>query len=143
SISINRGLIQAIPTSLHPQPIEEATKASILQRIPTGVQGRSHFTYFYVFNHSKYESTMTGVDVDTLTMEQYLALSWENQAPGMVKPEIRGNVNFKIKSHFMRELREDTFFGNKDEDAHDHIDWALSIIWLFNILGVFKDAGML
>ncbi|GKC29026.1 hypothetical protein Tco_1036320, partial [Tanacetum coccineum] len=46
SISINRGLIQAIPTSLPPQPIGEATKASNLRRIPPGVQGRSHFTYF-------------------------------------------------------------------------------------------------
>ncbi|GKE20517.1 protein kinase-like domain, concanavalin A-like lectin/glucanase domain protein [Tanacetum coccineum] len=61
----------------------------------------------------------------------------------MVKPEIRGNVNFKIKSQFMRELREDTFFGNKDEDAHDHIDWVLSIVGLFNIPGVTKDAVML
>ncbi|GJT45070.1 hypothetical protein Tco_0953785 [Tanacetum coccineum] len=37
SIPINRGLIQAIPTSLPPQPIGEATKASNLQRIPPGV----------------------------------------------------------------------------------------------------------
>ncbi|GJY64832.1 hypothetical protein Tco_0466292 [Tanacetum coccineum] len=37
-ISINRGLIQAIPTSLPPQPIREAKKASNLQRIPPGVQ---------------------------------------------------------------------------------------------------------
>ncbi|GJS30391.1 reverse transcriptase domain-containing protein [Tanacetum coccineum] len=43
---INRGLIQAIPTSLPPQPIGEATKASNLRRIPPGVKGRSHFTYF-------------------------------------------------------------------------------------------------
>ncbi|GJY72134.1 hypothetical protein Tco_0475837 [Tanacetum coccineum] len=86
---------------------------------------------------------MAGVDVDTLTMEQYLALSRENQAPGVVKPEIRGNVNFKIKSQFMCELREDTFSGNKDEDAHDHIDRVLSIVGLFNIPGVTKDAVML
>ncbi|GJT88786.1 uncharacterized mitochondrial protein-like protein [Tanacetum coccineum] len=86
---------------------------------------------------------MAGVDVDTLTMEQYLALSRENQAPGVVKPEIRGNVNFEIKSQFMRELREDTFSGNKDEDAHDHIDRVLNIVGLFNILGVSKDAVML
>ncbi|GJS26777.1 hypothetical protein Tco_0487397 [Tanacetum coccineum] len=87
--------------------------------------------------------TMTGVDVDTLTMEQYLALSRENQAPGVVKPKIGGNVNFEIKSQFMRELREDTFSGNKDEDAHDHIDRVLSIVGLFNIPGVSKDAVML
>ncbi|GJY28614.1 putative reverse transcriptase domain-containing protein [Tanacetum coccineum] len=46
SIPINRCLIQAIQTSLPPQPIGEATKASNLQRIPPGVQRRSHFTYF-------------------------------------------------------------------------------------------------
>ncbi|GJW19200.1 hypothetical protein Tco_0026636 [Tanacetum coccineum] len=84
---------------------------------------------------------MAGVDVDTLTMEQYLALSRENQASGVVKPEIRGNVNFEIKSQFMRELREDTFSRNKDEDSHDHIDRALSIVDLFNIPGVSKDAS--
>ncbi|GJR93066.1 hypothetical protein Tco_0265240 [Tanacetum coccineum] len=76
-------------------------------------------------------------------MEQYLALSRENQAPGVVKPEIKGNVNFEIKSQFMHELREDTFSGNKDEDAHDHIDWFLNIFGLFNIPGVSKDAVML
>ncbi|GJU48929.1 uncharacterized mitochondrial protein-like protein [Tanacetum coccineum] len=87
--------------------------------------------------------TMAGVDIDTLTMEQYLALSRENQAPGVVKPEIGGSVNFEMKSQFMRELREDTFSRNKDEDAHDHIDRVLSIVGLFNILGVSKDAVML
>ncbi|GKB65859.1 hypothetical protein Tco_0927271, partial [Tanacetum coccineum] len=66
--------------------------------------------------------TMAGVDVNNLTMEQYLALSRENQEPGVVKPKIRGNVNFEINSQFMRELREDALSGNKDEDAHDHID---------------------
>ncbi|GJT17443.1 hypothetical protein Tco_0876149 [Tanacetum coccineum] len=83
---------------------------------------------------------MAGVDVDTLTMEQYLALSRENQASGVVKPEIGGIVNFKIKSQFVRELRKDTFSKNKNEDAHDHIDWGLSIVGLFNIPGVSKDA---
>nr|GEW98014.1 hypothetical protein [Tanacetum cinerariifolium] len=34
---------------------------------------------------------MVGVDINTLTMEQYLALAWENQALGVVKPEIGGN----------------------------------------------------
>ncbi|GJV10677.1 uncharacterized mitochondrial protein-like protein [Tanacetum coccineum] len=87
--------------------------------------------------------TMAGVDIDTLIMEQYLALSRENQASGVVKPKIRGNANFEIKSQFMCELREDTFFGNKDKDAHDHIDRVLSIVGLFNIHEVSKDAVML
>ncbi|GKB58994.1 hypothetical protein Tco_0915180 [Tanacetum coccineum] len=37
SILINRGLIQAIQTSLPPHPIGEATKASNLRKIPPGV----------------------------------------------------------------------------------------------------------
>ncbi|GJW51728.1 hypothetical protein Tco_0093079 [Tanacetum coccineum] len=89
------------------------------------------------------QGTMVGVEFNTLTMEQYLALSRENQAPGVVKPEIGGNVNFKIRSQFIRELREDTLSKNKNEDDHDHIDRVLSIVGLFNIPGVFKDAVML
>ncbi|GJZ57842.1 hypothetical protein Tco_0613336 [Tanacetum coccineum] len=86
---------------------------------------------------------MAGVNFDTITMEKYLSLSRENQAPSVVKPEIGGNVNFKIKSQFMRELREDIFSENKNEDAHDHIDRVLSIVGLFNIPRVSKDAVML
>ncbi|GKD52104.1 uncharacterized mitochondrial protein-like protein, partial [Tanacetum coccineum] len=47
--------------------------------------------------HGRKSGTMAGVDVDTLTIEQYLALSQENQAPSVVKSKIGGNVNFKIK----------------------------------------------
>ncbi|GJX50662.1 retrovirus-related pol polyprotein from transposon TNT 1-94 [Tanacetum coccineum] len=66
-----------------------------------------------------------------------------NQAPGVVKPEIRGNVNFEIKSQFMRELREDTFSENKNDDAHEHMERVLDIVSLFNIPGVSRDAVML
>ncbi|GJU75244.1 hypothetical protein Tco_1272314 [Tanacetum coccineum] len=52
-------------------------------------------------------------------MEQYLVLTRGNQAPDVVKPEIGGNVNFKINSQFMRELREDTSSRNKNDDAHE------------------------
>ncbi|GJR95041.1 hypothetical protein Tco_0267215 [Tanacetum coccineum] len=55
-------------------------------------------------------------------MEQYLALTRQNQAPGVVKPKIRGDVNFEIKSQFMR---------------------ILNIVSLFNIPGVTHDEVML
>ncbi|GJZ64808.1 hypothetical protein Tco_0621504 [Tanacetum coccineum] len=51
---------------------------------------------------------MCNADINTLTMEKYLVLTRGNQAPGVVKLEIGGNVNFEIKSQFMRELRKDT-----------------------------------
>ncbi|GKE59574.1 DNA-binding pseudobarrel domain-containing protein [Tanacetum coccineum] len=47
----------------------------------------------------------------------------------MVKPEIGGNVNFEIKSQFMRELREDTLSGNKNDDAREHVERILDIKW--------------
>ncbi|GKC49466.1 hypothetical protein Tco_1072211 [Tanacetum coccineum] len=69
-------------------------------------------------------------EINNLTMEQYLALTRWNQAPGMVKPEIGGNVNFEIKSQFMREIG-----GN--------VKRVLDIVSLFNIPGVSHDAVML
>nr|GFC01428.1 hypothetical protein [Tanacetum cinerariifolium] len=50
---------------------------------------------------------------------------------------------FKIKSQFMRELREDTFSRNKYDDAQEYVERLLDIISLFNILGVIHDAVML
>ncbi|GJY25390.1 hypothetical protein Tco_0400116 [Tanacetum coccineum] len=76
-------------------------------------------------------------------MEQYIALTQGNQAPGVVKPEIGGNVNFEIKSQFMRELREDTFYGNKNDDVHELVERVLDIVSLFNILRVSHDVVML
>ncbi|GJX91594.1 reverse transcriptase domain-containing protein [Tanacetum coccineum] len=82
-------------------------------------------------------------EIDNLTMEQYLALTRGNQAPGVVKTEIGGNVYFEIKSQFMRELRENTFSGNKNDDARDHVERVLDIVSLFNIPRVTHDAVML
>nr|GFB04415.1 hypothetical protein [Tanacetum cinerariifolium] len=43
----------------------------------------------------------------------------------------------------MRELREDTFSENKNEDAHDHVDRVLNILSLFNIPRVSQDTVLL
>ncbi|GJW91310.1 hypothetical protein Tco_0168863 [Tanacetum coccineum] len=43
----------------------------------------------------------------------------------------------------MRELREDTFSGNKNDDAHELVERVLDIVSLFNIPGVTHDAVML
>ncbi|GKE35788.1 hypothetical protein Tco_1455110, partial [Tanacetum coccineum] len=72
-------------------------------------------------------SKMGDVDINTLTMEQYLALTRGNQVPGLVRPEIGNNVNFEIKSQFMRKLRENTFSSCKNDDAHEHMERVLDI----------------
>nr|GEW70034.1 hypothetical protein [Tanacetum cinerariifolium] len=48
-----------------------------------------------------------------------------------------------IKSQFMRELREDTFSINKNDDAHEHVEKVSDIVSLFNISVVTHDAVML
>ncbi|GKA92211.1 reverse transcriptase domain-containing protein [Tanacetum coccineum] len=70
---------------------------------------------------------MGDADINALTMEQYMALTHGNQALGVVKPKIGGNVNFEIKSQFMRELREYTFSGNKNDEAYEHVERILDI----------------
>ncbi|GKA31315.1 hypothetical protein Tco_0717620 [Tanacetum coccineum] len=43
----------------------------------------------------------------------------------------------------MRELREDTFSGNKNDDAHEHVERVLDIVSLFNIPDVSHNSVML
>nr|GEW31423.1 hypothetical protein [Tanacetum cinerariifolium] len=168
SIPINRGLIQAIPTSLPPQPIGEATKASNLQRIPPGVQRRSHFIYFlyliiqirilswddlgftilyYPRSGSLPVSALSDmeddVDISALTMEQYIALIPDVIKPGIVNPKIGDDVKFKINANFMRELRCKLFAGTDDEDAYEHVRTVLEIVDLFHFPGVTRNAIIL
>nr|GEU82228.1 hypothetical protein [Tanacetum cinerariifolium] len=75
-------------------------------------------------------------------MEQYMALSLGNKGPGVVRPEIGNNVNFKIKDQFMQELRDNTFSRNRDDDSHE-VKMVLDIISLFSIPRVSHDTIML
>nr|GEW00620.1 zf-CCHC domain-containing protein/DUF4219 domain-containing protein/UBN2 domain-containing protein [Tanacetum cinerariifolium] len=52
---------------------------------------------------------MGDIDINTLTMEQYIALIRDNNRSWVVKLEIGNNVDFEIKSHFMKELRRNLF----------------------------------
>lgn len=60
---------------------------------------------------------MGEVDIDTLMLEVYLALTREEQGPDLVRPAIGNDVQFEIKNQFIRELRKDPFSGSKTEDA--------------------------
>nr|GEV23166.1 hypothetical protein [Tanacetum cinerariifolium] len=43
----------------------------------------------------------------------------------------------------MSELRDNTFAGNREDDAHEHVQKVLEIVSLFNISGISHDAIML
>ncbi|GKA83792.1 hypothetical protein Tco_0805387 [Tanacetum coccineum] len=78
---------------------------------------------FYESESSESKSEEMGeVGIETLTTKHYLDLTRGNQRVGVVIPEICGNVNSKIKGQFLRELRDNTFFGNKNEDAYEHVE---------------------
>ncbi|GJR07310.1 reverse transcriptase domain-containing protein [Tanacetum coccineum] len=83
------------------------------------------------------------VNINTLTLEKYLAWVQDDIRPGMVKPEIRNDVKFKINSNFMRELRHKLFKSTDDEDAHKHVRKVLEITDIFHFPSVTYDAVML
>ncbi|GJR04895.1 reverse transcriptase domain-containing protein [Tanacetum coccineum] len=83
------------------------------------------------------------VDINTLTIEQYLAWVQDDIRPGVLKPKISNDVEFEINSNFMRELRRKLFKGTDDEDAHEHVRRVLEIADLFHFPGVTHDAVML
>ncbi|GJV72762.1 ribonuclease H-like domain-containing protein [Tanacetum coccineum] len=159
---INRGHIQAIPTSLPPQPIGEATKAYNLQRIPPGVQGRSHFTNFLylivqiqiLFTILYYPRSGSlpvsawldmeyDVDISAITIKQYIALIPDDIKPDIVNPKIGDDIEFEINSKSMRELRRKLFAGTNDEDTYEHVRTVLEIVDLFHFPGVIYDVVML
>ncbi|GJW74350.1 hypothetical protein Tco_0133720 [Tanacetum coccineum] len=87
-------------------------------------------------------TNMGAIDINTLTIEQYLALT-RRDIPGVVVPELGYDVDFEIKSQFMSELRCNLFAGINDENAYEHVRRVLEIIDLFHIPGVTHDAVML
>ncbi|GJY87851.1 hypothetical protein Tco_0502479 [Tanacetum coccineum] len=92
---------------------------------------------FYKSESSESESEdFSDIDIDTLTLEQYLALNRNNSQMGVKRHEIEKNVIFEIKSKLLRELPENTFFGGKTEDAMEHLRKILEIVVLFNTLGI-------
>ncbi|GJT97269.1 hypothetical protein Tco_1123195 [Tanacetum coccineum] len=84
-----------------------------------------------------------GVDINTLTIEQYLAWVQDDVRTGMVKPVIGNEVKFEINRYFMRELRQKLFKGIDDEDAHEHLRRVLKTADLFCFHDVTHDAVML
>ncbi|GJY37331.1 ribonuclease H-like domain-containing protein [Tanacetum coccineum] len=83
------------------------------------------------------------VDINALTIEQYIALIPDDIKPGIVNPKIGDDVEFEINANFMRELRRKLFAGTDDEDAYEHVRTVLEIVDLFHFPGVTHDAIML
>ncbi|GJZ02948.1 hypothetical protein Tco_0520909 [Tanacetum coccineum] len=83
------------------------------------------------------------IDISAFTIEQYQVLIQDNNKPGIVKPKIGDDVEFKINSNIMRELRRKLLACTDDEDAHEHVRRVLEIVDLFHFPSVTHDAVML
>ncbi|GJX45723.1 hypothetical protein Tco_0262399 [Tanacetum coccineum] len=76
---------------------------------------------FYESESSKSKSEdLNEIDIETLTLEQYLALNRNNSQVGVKRPGIEKNIVFEIKSQLLRELRENTFSEGKTADTMEH-----------------------
>nr|GEV15051.1 hypothetical protein [Tanacetum cinerariifolium] len=83
------------------------------------------------------------VDINTLTMKQYLAWVHDDIRRGVVKPKVDNDIEFEINRNFMRELKRKLFKGTNDEDAHEHVRRVLEITYLFHFPGITHDVVML
>ncbi|GJQ97292.1 homeodomain-like protein [Tanacetum coccineum] len=87
-----------------------------------------HNIYSFYESESS-ESDTKNVDIETLTLEQYLALDPNNTRRRFTYPD---NSTFEIKGQLLRELRKISFSGGPTDSAVKHISNVLEIACIFN-----------
>ncbi|GJZ99807.1 reverse transcriptase domain-containing protein [Tanacetum coccineum] len=58
----------------------------------------------------------------TETMEQYMSKTRRDYGSGVTRPMINQDTHFELKGQFLKEIRDNTFSGSKQEDANKHIE---------------------
>ncbi|GKF96210.1 hypothetical protein Tco_0288945, partial [Tanacetum coccineum] len=64
------------------------------------------------------------------TMEHYMSKTQTDYGSGVARPKIEEKDSFELKGRFLKELRENTFSGSDNEDANEHIEKFLEIVYL-------------
>nr|GEW39956.1 hypothetical protein [Tanacetum cinerariifolium] len=77
------------------------------------------------------------------TMEKYMTKTREDYSLGVARLKFDKDAKFELKGQFLKELRDNTFNGSKNEDANEHIEKVLEIFDLFNTPDVTQDQLML
>ncbi|GKC15013.1 hypothetical protein Tco_1011795 [Tanacetum coccineum] len=87
-----------------------------------------HNIYSFYESESS-ESDTENVDIETLTLEQYLALELNNTRRRFICPD---NSMFEVKGQLLKELRKNSFSGGPSDSAVEHISNVLEIASIFN-----------
>ncbi|GKA13249.1 hypothetical protein Tco_0692895 [Tanacetum coccineum] len=84
----------------------------------------------YTFYESKSsESDTENVDIETLTLQQYLALDLNNTRRKFTCPD---NSTFEVNGQLLRELHKISLSGNPTDSAVEYISNVLEIASIFN-----------
>nr|GEX76302.1 hypothetical protein [Tanacetum cinerariifolium] len=73
------------------------------------------------------------------TMEEYMTKTKEDYGSWIARLKFDKEAKFKLKGQFLKELRDNSFSGSKDEDANEHIERVLGIIDLFTTPKLISD----
>ncbi|GJX30815.1 hypothetical protein Tco_0240670 [Tanacetum coccineum] len=76
------------------------------------------------------ENIMSEMDIDSLTIEQYLMLTEGNQAPGMVKPEFKRTIKKNIEDMTIDEYMRGVVGMTEGVDGEGIGGVALMFMWI-------------
>nr|GEV40342.1 hypothetical protein [Tanacetum cinerariifolium] len=74
---------------------------------------------------------------------EYMSRTHADHGVGVIKPRIKDDISFGIKSHILKGIRETSFGVTKEEDTNEHVWKVLENFEMFNLLKVSKDQIML
>ncbi|GKA33608.1 reverse transcriptase domain-containing protein [Tanacetum coccineum] len=84
-----------------------------------------------------------GVKTMAETMEQYMSKTRADYGSRVARPKIEDKDNFELNDQFLKELQTNTFSDSDHEDANEHIEKVLEIVYLFHIPNITIDQVML
>nr|GEY41115.1 hypothetical protein [Tanacetum cinerariifolium] len=87
---------------------------------------------FNLFSDLEEYSEKEVAEIMTETMELYMSKIRADYGSGIARPKIDDKDSFELKGQFLKELRDNTFSGLDHEDANEHIEKVLEIVWIGN-----------
>ncbi|GJW14155.1 homeodomain-like protein [Tanacetum coccineum] len=88
---------------------------------------------------SKENSEEEVAEIIAETMEQYMSKTRADYGLGIARPKIDDKDYFELKGQFLKVLRDNTFSGLDHEDANEHIEKVLQIVYLFHEVILFYN----